>query len=66
MPTPNAYYRLLDEHEELKRAAFRFLMSTYQPAIDEYRKELWELVRDYEPTEAEQGLIPIPDGYAEP
>lgn len=28
-------------------------------------KELQKLVGCYEPTEIEQGLIPIPDGYAE-
>lgn len=63
MPTPQAYNRLLEEHNELKRAVVRYLNTpTYMRDED----ELWELAGDYEPTEAEQGLIPIPEGYAEP
>ena len=63
MPTPQAYAELWDEYQELKRVAFNYLTSTSQ--MDGDREALWDLVGDYEPTEAEQGLIPIPDGYAE-
>lgn len=63
MPTPQAYNRLFNEHNALKRAVFRYLGT---PANMREEDELWELAGDYEPTEEEQGLIPIPEGYAEP
>jgi hypothetical protein len=62
MSTPQAFNELWNEHQELKRAVARFL-SAPKEARDE--SELWELAGDYEPTEIEQGLIPIPEGYAE-
>jgi hypothetical protein len=65
MPTPQAYDRLYAEYNELLRAAFRFCMATDPQAISEAREDLWDLCGNYEPTESEQGLIPIPDGYAE-
>ena len=51
------------ELNDLKRAVVRYLSIP-----DGYRDDadLRELVEDYEPTEEEQGLIPIPKGYAEP
>ena len=65
MPTPQAYQELLEEYQELKRAAFKYLNAHYDPARRAAREELWELAGDYEPTEEEQGLIPIPAAYAE-
>ena len=63
MPTPRLYSRLWDEHQALKRAVVRYLGT---PSHMREEDELWELAGDYEPTEEEQGLIPIPEGYAEP
>lgn len=65
MPTPQAYHQLWQEHQELMRAVVRYLSAPPEVRkIDE--DDLWYLVSDYEPTESEQGLIPIPEGYAEP
>lgn len=62
MPTPQAYHKLWAEHTEFKRCVLRYLST---PAGWRDESDLWEWVADYEPTEEEQGLIPIPDGYAE-
>jgi hypothetical protein len=64
MPTPQAYNRLYAEHRALRRAVAKFLAA---PEWDRknYEAELWDLAGDYEPSEIEQGLIPIPEKYAE-
>lgn len=63
MPTPQAFDQLWTEHQELRRAVFEYLTATTD--VDDAREALWELVGDYEPSETQQGLIPIPDAYAE-
>jgi hypothetical protein len=50
------------DHRALQRAVVRYLLT---PASLRDDAELWELVEDYEPSEVEQGLIPIPGKYAE-
>lgn len=65
MPTPVSFAELWKEHQALKRAAFHVLNATGAQETREAREELWELAGDYEPTETEQGLVPIPNEYAE-
>lgn len=53
-----------EELRELQKAVANYLAAPNM-ARPEYEKTLEELVASYEPTDSEQGLVPIPDGYAE-
>lgn len=54
------------EYRELVRAVYRYVNLPSWARTDAERADLADLVADYEPSETDQGLIPIPKGYAEP
>ena len=54
--------QLQSDHRDLMRAAFNLCMTTPRP--NDWN-DLWALCKGYDPTEVEQGLVPIPVEYNE-